>query len=301
MITVVDSWWEPNAAQIVQAKGQSVDGWCGYFDGPGIYHGWADATFQRILAAGLKTGAYCSYRADPLAMKARAAALGIPIFLDVERSVDGGDGPAVDPWLNASGAALYGNGPRYGAGNPIQDHLSHGHAGYILSDGSLGNQNRSWPAQDPRPPQPCGWQYRNGVQTSFGTVDFCHFDEALFAVTPPPPSRRTEMLIMFLARGVDGNVGVFISNGIHFKHVENDVQYNDYINLTGPFFNGGAPVKYWGGPVGDVGAFGVPADAVSATLLGLPFGSGTTPPAPPSHTHDVTASANIAGTTGPPQ
>ena len=101
------------------AKANGVSLWAGYFsDGnDGIYGGgWSDATFKLVQAGGLQTLAFCSYRADAATWKARAEALGIVLVLDVERSVDGGDGPAVDPWLAASGARLYGCGP--GAGCP---------------------------------------------------------------------------------------------------------------------------------------------------------------------------------------
>jgi hypothetical protein len=111
----VDSWWQPNAGQIAAAKAAGVGAWCGYFSNghDGIYGGgWSDATFEAVKAAGLQTLAFASYRADAATWKARAASLGIAICLDVERSVDGGDGPAVDPWLAASGARMYGGGPR---------------------------------------------------------------------------------------------------------------------------------------------------------------------------------------------
>src|SRR5579859_2668099 len=133
----VDSWWKPTPTQVRTAKAAGILVWAGYFSNgnDGIFgDGWDDATFRMVQTAGLQTLAFCSYRADAATWKARAAALGIELCLDVERSVDGGDGPAVDPWLTASGARLYGSGPGAGAGNVMTAHLYHGHAGYMVSD-----------------------------------------------------------------------------------------------------------------------------------------------------------------------
>src|ERR1022692_2574813 len=82
----VDSWQEPTAGQVASAKANGIQVWAGYFKigNDGIYHGWADATFKLVQAGGLHTLAFCSTRANPVALKARAATLGIVIVADVE-------------------------------------------------------------------------------------------------------------------------------------------------------------------------------------------------------------------------
>lgn len=184
----LDSWWEPSAGAIAWARQRGFVGWLGYFSNgdDGILHGWADATFARIRAAGLQTAAFCSYRAAAAPWKARAAALGIPLILDVERSVDGGDGPAVDPWLSDAGAALY------ASGNDVTTHHAHGHAGYVLA-GYISNSGTPNPIDPgltfgtvplPNPARPIGRQFAGGVPTPYGPVDYSHFDPAFFTTTP---------------------------------------------------------------------------------------------------------------------
>ncbi len=180
----VDSWQEPTAAQIATAKANGISVWAGYFKigNDGIYHGWTDATFRLVQAGGLHTLAFCSTRADPAALKARAAALGIVIVADVESSVNGGDGPTVDPWLAASGAHLYGGGPR-GDGT-IPRHLPHGHTAYMVADYEQrpGWGTASWPIGDPKPNAPVAWQYAGGGSHPWGNTDLAIYDEAF--VTP---------------------------------------------------------------------------------------------------------------------
>jgi hypothetical protein len=83
---------------------------------------------------------------------------------------------------------------------------------------------------------------------------------------------------LFIARLAAGGSGVFVSDGMHFRHVPGPTtavpdSLNDEMKVTGPWFNGdGQPLRLWNpNPVADVAAFGVPADAATATLLGLPF------------------------------
>lgn len=94
---------------------------------------------------------------------------------------------------------------------------------------------------------------------------------------PDPPKEPTEMLVIFYATVTAGqykgvNAG-FISNGMTFRWIRDTGQLGDIVNATGPAFNGGQPIETWSGgsPVADVGAFGVPADALTASMLGLPF------------------------------
>ena len=191
-IYAVDSDWEPTAAQIATAKAHGVRAWLGYFKlgNDGILHGWADATFKLVKAGGLETGAFCSTRADQATLKARAAALDIVLVSDVESSVNGGDGPYVDPALAVSDAGLYGGGPR-GDGT-VPRHVPHNHARYVVSDYSLeaatlGRGSLSWPPNDPRPAPgiPVGWQYQGGTQMPWGLTDLAVYDDT-FLVTAAP-------------------------------------------------------------------------------------------------------------------
>jgi hypothetical protein len=212
VLRIADSWKAPTTAQLAACKANGVQGFAGYFStgSDGIYGGgWSDAAFQAVQAAGLKTLAFCSTRADPVAWKARAARLGIVIVADVERSVQGGDGPSVDPWLAASGARLYGGGPR-GDGT-ITRHLHHGHSGYVLADyenGLGGWGSTSWPTGDPRPNAPTGWQYSGGATHPWGNTDLGIYDDAL--VSPGvAPSEEDVPWLLYKVTGGDTTEWVF--------------------------------------------------------------------------------------------
>lgn len=206
----VDMWWQPSDGAIAWFKARGFVGILGYFSNgnDGLISNWADATFQRIKAAGLRTGAYCSLRADPATWKARAAALGIPLLLDHETSVDGGaSDAAVDGSLARSGASLY------GGSDTMTNHHTHGHAGYVLA-GYISNSGTPNPIDPgltwgttplPNPARPIGRQFAGGVPTPYGPVDYSHFDPAFFA-TPVPPkpiiiARGDSMLVRNSATG----------------------------------------------------------------------------------------------------
>jgi hypothetical protein len=182
----------------------------------GIYGGgWSDAAFQAVQAAGLKTLAFCSTRADPAAWKARAARLGIVIVADVERSVQGGDGPQVDPWLAASGARLYGGGPR-GDGT-ITRHLHHGHPGYVLADyenGLGGWGTSSWPTGDPKPNAPTGWQYSGGATHAWGNTDLGIYDEAFVSPGAIPLEDEVPWLLYKISGDTSGSEYVFTGSAV---------------------------------------------------------------------------------------
>jgi hypothetical protein len=208
MIFAVDSWWEPTPAQIATAKAAGVQAWMGYFSNGSdrIYHGWQDSTFQSILAAGLKTGAYCSQYADPGWVKSRAAALGIPAILDDESSIHADDANT-DPWLATSGAGLYG-------GSGVQAaHRSHGHPFYVAAyyPAPAVVQTSLWPSAIalPSPARPTGWQYGGSWTEPYGTVDVSNFDPAILSVIPPvippptpvPPKEDPMYLVVFAGGG----------------------------------------------------------------------------------------------------
>lgn len=173
---VLDSDWEPSAAQVAAAKSAGWQAWLGYLQTkPGVYLAgpWSDAAFGVVRAGGLLTGAYVSGWDDPTALRAKAAALGITIILDVESGIRG-DGLWVDPFLAASGAAIYGDIAVMTA------HATHGHPAYVFAGYPGGPQSATWPSYGPvlDPARPTGWQYQGTTQEPFGAVDLSNFDQA---------------------------------------------------------------------------------------------------------------------------
>jgi hypothetical protein len=94
------------------------------------------------------------------------------------------------------------------------------------------------------------------------------------APVPHPPSTEDAampLLGQFIARTTTGQLAYFISDGMRFRHVLNPTDEAG-VSATGPWFNGGQPLRLWSpNPVADAAAFGVPADAATAALLGLSF------------------------------
>src|SRR5439155_8028783 len=167
MIAGLDSSFAvPTNAQLAQAKAAGVGLWAGYLPEAGVAHGWSQSDFDRVKAAGLATLAFCSGQADPLTAKRNGEAWGVRICLDVERTIRA-DGPWVQPWLDASGAGLYGNLPVHG-GRTAAFHLL---ADYPAS----GDPKMTWLGV--RPPAPCGWQWE-GTHDEFGaSVDRGWYDD----------------------------------------------------------------------------------------------------------------------------
>lgn len=240
VIRGIDSWWEPTDQQIAAAKAQGYGAWLGYFKQPppdnndGIFNGWSDDAFRRVLAGGIDTAAFVSSRQDAAWVKARAAALGIVTILDCEPSVLGNawsNAAAQDAWLAQSGSGIYGSGPRYGATNVVAQHRDHGHPCLVVSDYESipGAGAQSWP-NDPLPAAPTvtGWQYAGSVTLSFGTVDLSIFDPALLAVAPvppPPPPEEVEMLLINTP-----SQGVWLLSGSLFVHVDTPAVESSLLN-----------------------------------------------------------------------
>ncbi|HEY5055085.1 MAG TPA: hypothetical protein VII58_02925 [Acidobacteriaceae bacterium] len=274
-----DSWWEPNATQLASAKSNGVAVWAGYFStgSDGIYRGWSDAAFDQVMAFGLKTLAFCSTRADPAAWKARAAKLGIVTVADVESSVNGGDGPTVDPWLAASGARLYGGGPR-GDGT-IPRHLPHGHPGYMVADYEArpGWSTASWPGGDPKPVQPVAWQFQGGATHPWGNTDLGIYDEAF--VTPggiaPSAPEDDDMLLVVSIAG-NPNAGLYLYTGAQYIGISTPADEAIFLAAAKQT----APV------------------AISATQHTRLLAASTAPPAPTTTTVPVNAvlTGTISGT-----
>lgn len=186
MLKGLDSWEQPNAAQIAAAKAAGYAFWMGYFKQTAtddIYSGWTDATFESVKAGGLLTGAYCSQLDDPTWVRTRAASLGIIAILDDESGIDS-DNAGTDAWLSTAGAHLYG-------GSAVQaTHRTHAHLGYVFSEyPTAGNPNGlNWPAgfAQPSPARPMGWQYSDKGSVGGLSVDLSVFDPAFWEVTMTP-------------------------------------------------------------------------------------------------------------------
>ncbi len=187
MIFAVDSSASrPDSGQVALAKSQGLSMWCGYLEvlsNVGLYAPWDDASIIRVRdGLPAKPIMFVSGWDDPVAVRNRAAALGVLACLDVENGIRG-DGDWVQDWLNRSGAGLYGN-------------LSvHWHAGgrvaafNIVSDYPGYNPNAIWPPGIPRPDGtgPLGWQWM-GTHTLWGhSVDSLWLDDRFLTPVDPPP------------------------------------------------------------------------------------------------------------------
>lgn len=274
VILVADSSADPSPAQVAAAKAAGYRAWLGYrasSANENLLHPWPASAFVVVKAGGLLAGAFYSGLDDPGWAKADAASLGIPGFLDCESGIRG-DGTWTDPWLAASGFGLYG-------GETVQAaHLTHGHRAYIFAAYPGVDETASWPSGVAAPPQPKGWQWADPAvkPVSWASIDTSNYEQAVLAAP-----QEGEMLLIFVAKVVAGPAAgqdaQFVSNGIFFRWLQSPTQAADVQQLTGPAFNGGAPVAMWGGgaPVADVGAFGQPADPVTASMLGLPYPAAT--------------------------
>lgn len=108
------------------------------------------------------------------------------------------------------------------------------------------------------------------------------YDESVVAdywegLDPVPVQEDTLRLQTFVATVVAGQFkgvnATFVGDGSTFRWVENQSQLNDIVNGTGPYFNGGPLPAVWadGKPVADPMAFGTPANATTASMLGLTY------------------------------
>jgi hypothetical protein len=271
MIAGLDSAYPPTQTQAQQARASGVRGWYGYIatkGGTNLLNPWSQADFQVVHQVfGAQPIGFCSGRDDPAAVKAQAANWGVRPCLDVENGIRA-DGNWVQPWLDASGAGLYG----------LQSVFHGRQASFFVMAG--------YPGQDPGvtwagtpPGVPHGWQWQ-GSHVEFGvTVDRGWYDD-WFGVTadPPPQEEHHRMLIVFAFNG-----GTFVSDGINYRWVVDQWDYN-------------ALFIAWGSGVRDIGninglqGFGVPADPVTAHLTQQPWPAPA--PAPATTTDHAVALAS---------
>lgn len=178
---VDSSFARPNLQTIQAAVAAGVRNWSGYLTtrpGVNIAAPWPASDFDITRQAGSMPIAYCSGWDDPTAVKEAAAAAGVRACLDVESGIRG-DGPWVQPWLDESGAGLYGN-PSVHAGRTAAFH--------ILADYLTYDPHSTWPAWLHRPAAPCGWQWR-GTHVEFGLgVDSTWLDDWFLTGISPVPA-----------------------------------------------------------------------------------------------------------------
>jgi hypothetical protein len=175
----------PTAAQARAARAAGVRAWFGYLgtvsaDRLGLADVWSQADFDAVREGGLVPGAFCSGWDDPAALKALAAAWGIPwLFLDNEIDIRG-DGPWCDPWLAASGAGLYGLCSVHGHRAPA----------HIVALYPGGDPQQIWDPTCSRPAGLLGWQ-SEGTHTDPATglsVDAGWLDDGFLEVPMIDPT-----------------------------------------------------------------------------------------------------------------
>lgn len=163
----LDSAQPPTADQASAAAAAGVRLWSGYIGTKpnlGLYHVWTQQDFDNARLCGGTPIAFCSGWDDPVACKALAANWNVRLCLDVESGIRG-DGPWVQPFLDASGAGLYGVSSVH-SGRRAAFHVL---AWYVF------NAGLTWPGQ--KPPAPTGWQWENS-HSEFGvTVDRGWYDD----------------------------------------------------------------------------------------------------------------------------
>jgi len=169
MIAAVDSSYaRPSPASVAAFRGAGVKMWNGYLATKGnvnLAATWSQADFEMARQLGADPIGYCSGWDDPVAVKKLAAAWRVKACLDDEGGIRP-DGPWVQPWLDASGAGLYGNPPVF-AGRHAPFFVDAAYPGY--------DPGRTWISGDPGVPH--GWQWE-GTHTEFGlSIDRGWFDD----------------------------------------------------------------------------------------------------------------------------
>lgn len=185
MIVGLDSATPPTPAQAHAAKAAGIKLWNGYLSEipqrDGLYRPWSRAEFEAAKLVNPRPIAFTSGWDNPVDMKAIAADYGLLLGLDVERLIRD-DGPWVQPWLDASGAGLYGIRSVH-VGRRAAFHVA---AFYPGSD-PRATYPGGWPGSGP-----CGWQWLN-THTEFGLgVDRGWYDDVFFAAVDVMALRLTD-------------------------------------------------------------------------------------------------------------
>lgn len=151
MIAAQDSSYDaPTLAQAQAARAAGVRAWGGYLatrPNVGLAVPWSRAAFANVQQAGLRALAFCSGWDDPVALRQLAAQWNVLLLVDVEDAIRG-DGPWVGPFLQASGAGLYGL---------LEVHRWPAPYRIVAEYPAGGCPGATWPSS-PAPQEPHGWQ-----------------------------------------------------------------------------------------------------------------------------------------------
>lgn len=159
-----------------QAYQSGVRMWGGYLtttDNPtkvGLAAAWSGDDWAVIRDAGIGGIAFCSGWDDPGGLHLVARELGLLLCLDVESGIRG-DGDWVGPWLQASGAGLYGLGAVHY--HPARFRILALYPGH--------DPAATW--YGPPPPEPHGWQYQGTHQEWGISVDRAYYDHWFWETT----------------------------------------------------------------------------------------------------------------------
>ena len=143
------------------------------------------------------------------------------ICLDVETSIRGDDA-WVQPWLDVSGAGLYGNPPVF-RGRRAPFFIM---ADYIGTYANYHDPRATW-ISSPPPSVPHGWQWAGSVDAFGGGVDRLWLDDWFAQGSPAPPQGDEDMAV--LAQGADGAV-YLVSNPPYgpARHVADAAELDAY-------------------------------------------------------------------------
>ena len=163
-----------------QARAAGVRVWGGYLatrPGVNLASPWDLASFDVARQVGGAPVAFCSGWDDPGACRNLAAQWNVRLCLDVEDRIRG-DGPWVQPWLDASGAGLYGQHYQDTAGVWHSIHLDRRAAFHVMSWYIGRDPGASWAGPTPADGSALAWQWV-GTHTEFGlSVDRGWYDDS---------------------------------------------------------------------------------------------------------------------------
>lgn len=207
IIGLDSSGFRPAPATALQARAAGIRLWSGYLATKGSREvgitGWDQASFEAArLCGGIPIG-FCSGWDDAGAVRQLAMAWNVRPCLDVEDGIRG-NGPWVQPWLDASGAGLYGNaGVHAGRQAPF----------YIFAAYPGSDPGKVWPDNLARPDQPVGWQWQGTHDEFGGGVDRGWYEDWFLLggedMTPEQDARLTRLEA--LLNDVHGGMGALVS------------------------------------------------------------------------------------------
>lgn len=201
MIRALDSATPPDQAAAQAARAAGVGGWWGYLatrPGMNLLNIWSQAEFDTVRSVfGSQPVGFCSGWDDPLAVRALADLWGVRPCLDVEAGIRP-DGLWVQPWLDASGAGLYGNlGVHSGRTAPF--HILSDYPG--LDPGDVWLPATGWP----RPAGPLGWQWQGSHQEFGLDVDGGWYDDWFAGMTPEQAAQLQQVFDQLAHFGAQGS------------------------------------------------------------------------------------------------